>query len=290
MARDRSTHVIAIGNQKGGVGKTSNCIHIAAALGETGRRCLVWDLDVNCGATHALGVPPEAYLGTFSILSGQNKPHALILTGDDPDIQLPRNVHLIPSSRELENLEFVLRKDDPFFNPTLVLRQPLRELRGQYDYILLDTAPNAPAPTLASYLAADYFLLSVIPERLAIEGLKAALADIDQAQRPDRNPNLKLLGVLVSGLDSRVRFARELQEDLRIQFSIGDSSLTFDTIITRAAIVPKSCARGLTVFQTEPKHRVADQFRSLAREIEERIEKACTVPLADPSSEMTHNG
>ncbi len=271
----RNARVIAVGNQKGGVGKTTNTAHIAAALGSMGRKVLAWDLDVNYGLTSHFGVPPQAYSGTFHVLTHDRDPEDVILTNDDPDIDLPEGVHLIPSSRELEKLETVLRTDDPFFTPRDVLVDPLNKLRGQYDYIFLDTAPNTNVTTtLASYIVADYFIISTLPEKLALEGLKNALKDIGQAQRKDRNPSLKLLGVIVSGLDKRIRKAREYDEAIRMSFAAnGQESRKFRSTISRAAAIPRAQDKGRTVFQMEPNHEVIDQFLDIAKEIEERIEE-----------------
>src|SRR2546423_11741503 len=97
MGQEKITRVIAIGNQKGGVGKTTTTTHLAAALGERGRLCLIWDLDMNCNATKQFGVPPESYLGTFEVLIGAEKAEDVILKPGDEDVELPANVHLIPS-------------------------------------------------------------------------------------------------------------------------------------------------------------------------------------------------
>jgi chromosome partitioning protein len=270
---NRQTKVIAVGNQKGGVGKTTNTAHIATALGKLGRKVLVWDLDVNYGATSHFGVPPQAYSGTFHVLTEDRDPEDVVLTNDDPDIDLPEGVHLIPSSRELEKLEVVLRTGDAFFTPRDILIQPLNKLRGKYDYIFLDTAPNTNVTTtLASYITADYFIISTVPERFALEGLKNAIKDIAMAQRADRNPNLKLLGVLVSGLDKRIRKAREYDEAIRESFAAsGQASKKFKAIISRAAAIPRAQDLGKTVFQTEPDHEVCNQFIEIAREVESRI-------------------
>ena len=148
------THVIAVGNQKGGVGKTTNTVHLAAALGQIGKKCLIWDLDMNHGATLHLGVPPEAFDGTFMVLAEERRAEEVIIDEKEPDVELPPNVHLIPSSRDLERLEAVLAAKDRFYDPRRILVNPISSLRGKYDYIFLDTAPNATAPTIASYVAA----------------------------------------------------------------------------------------------------------------------------------------
>lgn len=271
--KNRKTRVIAIGNQKGGVGKTTNTAHIAAALGSMGRKVLVWDLDVNHGSTLHFGIPPQAYSGTFHVLTGECEPEDAILTTEDPDIDLPVGVHIIPSSRALENLDKVLREGDPFFTPREILKEPITKMNGIYDYIFLDTAPNTNVtPTIASYISADYFVISTIPEKFALEGLKTALKDIAMAQRPDRNANLKLLGVLVSGLDKRIRKAREYDSAIRESFAAnGQESRKFSASISRAAAIPRAQDKGKTVFQTEPDHEVVKQFLEVAKELEARV-------------------
>jgi len=154
-----------------------------------------------------------------------------------------------------------------------VLHEPLAKLRGKYDYIFLDTAPNTNVTTtLASYLVADYFIISTLPEKLALEGLKNALKDIAQAQRKDRNPQLKLLGVIVSRLDRRIRKAREYEEAIRQSFAANaQESRKFRTTITHRRAIPRAQDAGKTVFQTEPEHEATQQFLAIARELEERI-------------------
>lgn len=270
----KETTVIAIGNQKGGVGKTTNTVHLGTALGEMGYQVLVWDLDVNAGSTLHFGIPPEAYANTFHVLSGEREPDEAIITEDDPDISLPKNVHVIPSGRELEKLGAILASEDVLYNPADVLVEPLQKLSGMYDYILLDTAPSATIGTISSYMVADFFILSVIPERFAVEGLKNALRDLRNAQRPKRNPHLKLLGVIVSGFDKRIRKAREYNQAIEESFAQngqGDLSGKFKTSISRAAAISQAQDQGVTVFQTNPQHRVVEQFRDVANEAVERI-------------------
>src|SRR5262249_49243395 len=182
---ERHTHVIAIGNQKGGVGKTTNCVNLATALAELGRKSLIWDLDSNCGSTRHFGIPEEAkFFGTFEVLTGRERALDVVITGEAEDeVVLPKNVHLIPARRNLEGIDGVLRETDKFFVPRDILLEPIKTLRGLYDYIFLDTAPHATTPTIASYMAADFFILAAVPEHFAIDGLKAALDDIRTAKK-----------------------------------------------------------------------------------------------------------
>lgn len=268
----RTTHVIAVGNQKGGVGKTTNTVHLAAALGRMGRKCLIWDLDMNHGATLHLGVPPEAFDGTFMVLAEERTPEEVIIDEDELDVDLPENVHLIPSSRDLERLEAVLAAKDRFYDSRRILVNPIKRLRGKYDYIFLDTAPNATAPTIASYVAADWFIISVIPESFALNGMRECLKDIRRARQPELNPNLTLLGIVVSGFDQRITLARQYTAEIHELFRVeGSPSRMFSTTVSRAAVVPRVQKAGRTLFQEDANHKVAKQFLSLATELEQRV-------------------
>src|SRR5262249_14933314 len=100
----RDTKVIALGNQKGGVGKTTNCVQVATALGEIGRKCLIGDFDINFGATRHFVIAGGTYWGTFELLTGQDEIDNVIITENDEDVKLPANVHLITADRNLEGL------------------------------------------------------------------------------------------------------------------------------------------------------------------------------------------
>jgi len=274
METERTTHVIAVGNQKGGVGKTTNTVHLAAALGQMGKKCLVWDLDMNHGATLHLGVPPEAFDGTFMVLTEERTPQEVIITDQEQDVDLQENVHLIPSSRELERLEAVLAAKDRFYDARRILVNPLQSLRGQYDYIFLDTAPNATAPTIASYVGADWFVISVIPESFALNGMRECLKDIRRARQPELNPNLALLGIIVSGLDLRITLARQYTAEIHESFKVeGSPSRMFDTTISRAAVIPRVQKMGKSLFQTDPAHKLAKQYLALANEVDRRVQE-----------------
>jgi chromosome partitioning protein len=278
----RDTKVIAVGNQKGGVGKTTNACHISAALGELGRLCLIWDLDVNCGATRHFGIPPETYWGTFELLTGEDDLDSIIITDRLRDVDLPKNVHLIPAGRNLEGLDGALGPDHKFF-PAGVLLDPIKELRGHYDYIFLDTAPSVLTTTLGAYMAADYFILSTTPQRFSIAGLEDAARDIQAAIRRG-NAKLRVLGVVVSDVDTRTRLARlhiDLIEDL-FRRGPGQRSAMFETIISRSTVIGEAQRLGKTIFQTDPSHKVTEQYRKLASELEQRLAAFAVMPLESP--------
>jgi len=271
----KRARVIAIGNQKGGVGKTTVTVHLATALAEIGRKCLIWDLDMNCGSTRHFGIPADMpVLGTFEVLTGDEDPLEIIVAqGDIEGIELPDNVELIPARRNLEGIDAILAAQHKFANPKDILRPIIEELRPVYDYIFLDTAPNLTTPTMAAYKAADYFLLSAFPESFAIDGLRAALEDIATV-RGQGNPALRLIGIVISAVDGRTsRLKRELLAYVKETFDKGDPFMqSYQTTITRSTYISGSQKIGKTMFQTYPMHKVTDQYRALAREVEGRLD------------------
>jgi chromosome partitioning protein len=270
------THVIAVGNQKGGVGKTTNTVHIARALAERGHRCLIVDLDMNHGATRHFGVEPEAFLGSFEMLVGEEPAENLILSHADKEegVSLPENLDLIPAARKLEGIDQAVMAKSKFMTPHEVLEKPLDSLRGKYNFIFLDTAPNATLPTLAAYMNADYFILSAMPDPFAIAGLNDAMRDIMDA-RVRGNTKLVLLGVVISGVDKRTSLANTLSEFVEKSFRAGENaeSIKFKSSIGRSTVIPQTQKVGKTLFETHSTHKVTDEYRALATEIEERLAK-----------------
>lgn len=272
----RHTRVIAVGNQKGGVGKTTNTVHIARALAESGRKVLIIDLDMNHSATRHFGVEPEAFLGSFEMLMGDEPAENLVLTAADKEegVSLPDNLDLIAAARKLEGIDQAVMSKSKFMTPLEVMKAPLESLRGKYDYIFLDTAPNATLPTLAAYMNADYFILSAMPDPFAIAGLNDAVRDIMDA-RTRGNMKLALLGVVISGVDKRTSLANSLTEFVEKSFKTGEQSdsVKFKTSIGRSTVIPQTQKVGKTLFETHSTHKITDEYRALAQEIEERLLK-----------------
>jgi chromosome partitioning protein len=205
------------------------------------------------------------------VLTGAEDPEAVIVTADD-GVELPVNVHLIPARRNLEKVDKTLLVESKFLITQDVLIAPLQRLEHDYDYIFLDTAPNATIPTIAAYKAARWFILAAMPEPLAIAGLNDALTDIQSAQQSG-NPHLRLLGVVLSGVEGRrTRLATALIDTIEEQFATGSAgSAKFETTITRSTVVPEAQRDGRTLFQSAPLHKLCDQYRALATEVETRI-------------------
>ncbi len=279
------TRVVAFGNQKGGVTKTSTVVNLAAALSERDKRVLIWDLDVNCGSTRLCGLPQGLNVfGTYEVMVGDESPEDVIIRPGDLDtVNLPKNVHLIAASTKLEGIEAELvAKHGPFATSHNALKDPIASLNGHYDYIFLDTSPSMTPPTKAAYMATQYFVLTAVPERLAIEGLVNAIQYIKHA-RQSGNPTLRLMGVVMNQVPGRpTRLSRTLLEEVDRHFGVGDEFMRrFESNISASTIVPSVQQQGVTLFDAAPDHKVTQQYRELAAEFEARFAR-----LVDPQIEI----
>lgn len=271
----KRTRVIAIANQKGGVGKTTNTIHIAAGLAERGRKCLIIDLDASAGATKTLGAPLVGWNTAYELMTGEAEPIDAVITDNDNEVRLPKNIDLIPASTRLSDLDTFLNSTDNLgVVPQDLLIAPLRLLRGKYDYILLDSPPLVTKTTFPSYKASDYVILSTQLEKLSVEALEAAMKLVASAKRHG-NPNLLLLGVIESmvpqPLTRLAQFFRSKIDEL-----VCDEHgrpLRFDVSLHRHVAIQESATSKQTLFEYEPTHKAVEQYRKLAAQIEERIER-----------------
>lgn len=254
--------VIGVGNQKGGVGKTTNTVHLAAALGLRGYKSLIIDLDPSAGATRHLGIPENSYAGTLELLTTDEEIETLAITE-----KMPRGVHLIPSRLELAELEKHIPK---FTERTKILESTLESARNLYDFVWLDTPPNPGAIlTIATYVSADWFVLSVFPHHLAVRSLAAAFEDIADV-RSGPNPNLEVLGVILTCVDGRVKKTRQTIEQMIRKAVPGRIC---ENITSQSNALPAVSEQGKTLFQSKAtsSHPVAEQYRRLAAELEHRI-------------------
>ena len=274
----KQTRVVAVGNQKGGVGKTATAVHLATALGELGRKSLLWDLDANSGLTNVFQIPTDVYTGSLEVLLGVRDdsedfcdPRNYIIDEEEEGIALPKGVHVLPASRELDNLDIQwINSERKFEDVKDAIKEPLKRLDGYYDYIFLDTGPNVSTCTVGAYKAADWFLLVTEPEPLSVKAVEAALSDIVMVQKAG-NPNLNLLGIVLTCMTKRRSLDRKMRAWIEENYeALGDSGL-FEITISRTTFLPRAQQSGQTLFQTMGDHEVCEQFRSLAREVESRI-------------------
>jgi len=253
--------VVAIGNQKGGVGKTSNCIHLAAALGCRGYRCLIMDLDPAAGATKHLGVPANSFAGTLELLTTDESVQNLAITEG-----MPQGVELVPSRPQLSEINELLSK---YLDKTCVLERPIAEARLRYDFVFLDTSPSAAfTTTVAAYCTAEWFLLSSFPQPLSLAGLTEAFNDIADV-RKHRNPRLEVIGVVFTCIDRRAKRLRS-----RIEAVVKEAlpRRQFENSISQGVILPEVSDDGKTLFQLPDFQTIpiAREYLRLSLELEHR--------------------
>ena len=245
--------VLAVANQKGGVGKTTTTVNVGAYLA-LGVRVLLVDLDPQANATSSLGIEPGGVeLSTYEVLLGDAVlPQTVVATGYG-------QLDLAPASRALAGAQVEL-VDIP--DREYRLRMALGDVRQNYDLVLVDTPPSLGILTLNALVAADLLLAPVQCEYLALEGVAQLMETIDLV-RATLNPRLELLGMLMTMYDPRTRLSTQVVDEVRRHFP----ERTFDTVIPRSVRLSEAPSFGKPVLQYEPSSRGATAYADLAQEL-----------------------
>lgn len=271
--------VVAIANQKGGVGKTTTAINLGAALARSGRRILLIDADAQSNATSGLGLTPGDTPTLYDLLTGDRSVSDCLRDTSEPGLAI------LPASRDLAGAEVELAEMP---DRERRLRGAIATLRSAYDYVLIDCAPSLGLLTLNALTAADRVLVPVQCEYLALEGL-GYLADTIGRVTDHLNPNLTIGGVLLTMFDSRTNLSQEVVRQVHANFP-----QTYQTVIPRSVRLSEAPSFGQSIFQYAPASRGAETYRSLAREFLEREEAAplrqSTASRAEPRDRLAAAG
>jgi chromosome partitioning protein len=255
------THVFAISNQKGGVGKTTTAINLAAALALEDRSVLLIDLDPQGNASSGVGHPKsEVKLGIADVLLGFcDLGDVLVATEVD-------GLHLAPATRELVGVEVELVDAD---QREFRLRTAIQQQAGDYDYVILDCPPSLGLLTVNALACADGVFIPLQAEYYAMEGLGELLRAIKQIRRGGLNRKLDRSGILLTMVDRRTRLARDVCDQARAVFG-GE---VFDAEIPRNVRLGEAPSFGKPIHAYDPLCRGAIAYSNLALEVIERIEE-----------------
>ncbi len=246
--------IIAIANQKGGVGKTTTSVNLAASLGVLEKKVLLIDADPQANATSGLGIDVEKVEhGTYQLLEHSVKANEAIIKTSSP------NLDIIPSHIDLVAIEIELVDKD---EREYMLKQAITHLKDEYDYILIDCAPSLGLLTLNALTAADSVIIPIQCEYFALEGLGKLLNTIKSVQKI-HNKNLDIEGLLLTMYDSRLRLSNQVVEEVQKHFN----EMVFSTIIQRNVRLSEAPSYGESIINYDAGSKGASNYLSLAHEI-----------------------
>ena len=258
-APDFFMRIIAIANQKGGVGTTTTAMNLSAGLASKGVRVLLIDLDPQANATSGLGMTDAEGVSLYSALvNGDDPRNAIIPT------QLP-GLSMIRSTQDLAGCEIELAQAGNHLVRLREVLQPLRE-SGNFDYAILDCPPSLGVLMTSALSAADELLVPIQCEYFGLEGLSKIVHVVQQIRECGANPGLMLEGIVMTMYDSRANLAQQVVSDVRSYFA----EIVYQTAIPRTIRLGEAPSFGKSIIEYEPNGRGAQAYRALAEEFLQR--------------------
>ena len=245
--------VYAIANQKGGVGKTTTAVNMGACVAGDGEQTLIVDLDSQCNATVALGLPKDQTPSSYDCLAGD------VSVAEAARPAGPDNLWIVPAHVDLAGAAVELPRTNGYETR---LRDGLGPVRSRFSYTLLDCPPSLGPVAVNALVAADKVIVPVQAEYLALEGLVQFLDTIRLVQR-QLNPHLEMAGVVLTMFDDRTRLSRDVERELREHWP----GRVFSTVIPRSVRVAEAPSYGTPVTEHDPRSQGSKAYRALAAEV-----------------------
>lgn len=254
------TTVFTIANQKGGVGKTTTAVNLAAALAEKKISTLLIDLDPQANATSAIGVEKQAGKSLYGPLRGEGTAAEMIVD------TAHANLALLPSEEDLAASEIELAQTENYLSRLKNVLEPVRS-SGKYRVILIDCPPALGMLSMNSLAAADFLIIALQCEYMALEGLGQILRNVDRLKSAHVNDALELGGVVMTMFDMRTKLSRQVVDEVKQHLP----DKIFSTVIPRTVRLSEAPSFGKTIFEYDPSNPGASAYRQLAKEMMERF-------------------